>query len=470
VIPHREIAENPDDPYPDAYCPSNPKSYELLFDVIDEVVDVFEPNVVHIGHDEWYSVALCPACKGKDASDLLSEDVTKIRNYLYSKGISTEMCADKFLDGHSADTRGQGGAFRIVEDYTTSEIYNTMPPTYMAVGKIPKDIMMAHWHWGLEPNGHKIFATHGLDTVIQNFGAGAYVRKWDEISRHPNVHGGILTHWDLVEENNMAWDQFLTYSVDASFLLWNESYNEKNLVRYRDLTFKYMPYFRQILSGIELPSLSQRPKEYVSVLLRHEKHEKYYMSTSFVELRNYFYKEIKHTSRDRYFKGAKLTVIEKGHSFRIAVINDKVDSLLIKHSTSISLPYKTQDNGPRPEDYFIGFYTVKYKDGTTGEIRIDYGKNISNMNINLGVINDPNDCWYSYDAQLMQVAYHCRPEIKTTNQKECITVFQYEWINPEPGKEIVDLTLTLNNMNKAFSISVYDIYGIKFSDSIPATL
>ena len=72
VIPHREIAEHPDDPYPDSYCPSNPRSYELLFDVIDEVLDVFKPQTVNIGHDEWYSAGFCPECRKKDASDLLA--------------------------------------------------------------------------------------------------------------------------------------------------------------------------------------------------------------------------------------------------------------------------------------------------------------------------------------------------------------------------------------------------------------
>ncbi|MBI1895211.1 MAG: family 20 glycosylhydrolase, partial [Acidobacteria bacterium] len=36
---HRELAEVQDAEWPDTYCPLNPKSYELLFDVLDEVVE-----------------------------------------------------------------------------------------------------------------------------------------------------------------------------------------------------------------------------------------------------------------------------------------------------------------------------------------------------------------------------------------------------------------------------------------------
>jgi hexosaminidase len=50
---HRELAEIPDAEWPDTYCPSNPKSYELLFDVFDEYIDVMKPKLIHVGHDEW---------------------------------------------------------------------------------------------------------------------------------------------------------------------------------------------------------------------------------------------------------------------------------------------------------------------------------------------------------------------------------------------------------------------------------
>lgn len=53
---HPELAERKEDPYPDTYCPSNPESYKLLFDVLDEVVEVFGPDTVHAGHDEYYSI------------------------------------------------------------------------------------------------------------------------------------------------------------------------------------------------------------------------------------------------------------------------------------------------------------------------------------------------------------------------------------------------------------------------------
>ena len=49
---HPELAEYPGDKWPDTYCPSNPKSYELMFDVYDEYIEVIKPKMFHIGHDK----------------------------------------------------------------------------------------------------------------------------------------------------------------------------------------------------------------------------------------------------------------------------------------------------------------------------------------------------------------------------------------------------------------------------------
>lgn len=467
TVAHREIAENPEDPYPDTYCPSNPKSYELLFDVIDEVIEVFEPNSISIGHDEWYSVAMCPNCKGKDAAELLAWDVTKIHDYLSVKGIRTEMFGDKLLNAHTPDGRGQGGAFRIVEDYYTSEVYNTIQPTYRAADKIPKDILIQHWYWGIEPEGYKYFQQKGLNIIYNNFDSfGMQLRDWETLSREPNVLGGSLSHWDLVEENNMAWDGVLTDAVCSSYSLWNESYSNFSWGKTRDMTLAYMPYFMQQLRGRNLPSLSCKPKEYLSVFVRHENKEKFYMSSSVVELRNFMQKDIRQKYKDAYYRGISVEVIEKGQEFRTAIVNDRADSLVFRHNTDISLPYVSSDHGIRFENYLIGHYTVEYADGTEITINLHYGRNIGNLAVKWGVDRDSSDIYNIKDIRLLQAAYYTKPWIKTLNDNEQATVFDYEWINPRPDSEIRGITLTMHNMKVPFSIFIYDIYGIRLGDAI----
>ena len=82
VRAYPELNERKEDTYPDTYCPSNPKSYEVLFDILDEVIDVFEPEYINIGHDEGYTFAKCDKCKDKEPVDLFVGDIIKINDYL----------------------------------------------------------------------------------------------------------------------------------------------------------------------------------------------------------------------------------------------------------------------------------------------------------------------------------------------------------------------------------------------------
>ena len=95
VMAHPDLNERKEDTYPDTYCPSNPKSYEILFDILDEVIEVFHPEYVNIGHDECYTLAKCDRCKGKAPADLYVEDITKINNYLNARDIKAIMWGEK---------------------------------------------------------------------------------------------------------------------------------------------------------------------------------------------------------------------------------------------------------------------------------------------------------------------------------------------------------------------------------------
>ena len=97
VRAHRDLNERAEDNYPDTYCPSNPKTYEIVFDILDEVIDVFGSDYINIGHDEFYTAAKCPLCKDKSPSELYVNDIKKISEYLEKKGIKSIIWADKLF-------------------------------------------------------------------------------------------------------------------------------------------------------------------------------------------------------------------------------------------------------------------------------------------------------------------------------------------------------------------------------------
>ena len=97
---HPELSEVPGELWPDTYCPSNPESYKLLFDVYDEYIELLKPRMVHAGHDELFQpVGLCPRCRDKDIRERYGEDVRKIHDYLAGKGVRMAIWGDMLLEG-----------------------------------------------------------------------------------------------------------------------------------------------------------------------------------------------------------------------------------------------------------------------------------------------------------------------------------------------------------------------------------
>lgn len=76
-------------------CTSNPKTYEVLFDIFDEVIDRYmkpygiteiSAGLDEIGEDD---LCQCEACKGKSTYERLLEHVIKLAKHLKARGVKT---------------------------------------------------------------------------------------------------------------------------------------------------------------------------------------------------------------------------------------------------------------------------------------------------------------------------------------------------------------------------------------------
>jgi hypothetical protein len=206
----RDVAEDPEMAWPDSYCPSNPESYRILFDVLDEYLDVLRPRRVHIGHDEWRAGAFCSRCRGKDTGALYAEDVLKIHRHLKERGIETWMWGDHFVDGHNrfAKQWSEGGVVGYEKPDTTS--------ARDLVAAATRDIRILNWS-GEE--GDATFQKLGWSFVIGNL-AGSEQKDWrGRVARHGAV-GGEVSSWG-------AWEEFVLgklqvpEAVYSSNLLWS---------------------------------------------------------------------------------------------------------------------------------------------------------------------------------------------------------------------------------------------------------
>lgn len=250
VMAHPDIREREADTYPDTYCPSNPKSYELVFDILDEVTDVFQPAYVNIGHDECYSLAKCPRCAGKDPVELYVGDIVKINDYLKAKGIKAIMWAEKFFDNvylpdENGVLHGFGG--------TGDEAWD-VPRVFGCVGKIPKDITLLHWYYGLcEREQERHVYELGYPMLFGNL-QGLSVK--DYRARTHMFDGGFVSNWGSFKPEYMQRNAQNFNLLGTAWIFWSSSYDYS-------MRSEVMCKVRKTLYQRHIKTLGENPVELV---------------------------------------------------------------------------------------------------------------------------------------------------------------------------------------------------------------
>lgn len=135
-----------------SYCPNHPDVHKVVFDVVDEICDVFQSDVFHAGMDEVFDIGndKCPRCAGKDKAELFAQEVNTIRDHLASKGRTMWMWGDRLLDGRTIGLGRWEGS------------YNN---THRAIDMIPKDVEICDWHYERADLTAALFAMKGLSVM-----------------------------------------------------------------------------------------------------------------------------------------------------------------------------------------------------------------------------------------------------------------------------------------------------------------
>lgn len=151
-MPENYAWPNADGLYCKSYCPLHPGVHKVLFDLIDEICNVFETDAFHAGMDEVFYIgeAQCPRCSGMDKAELFAGEVRTIRDHLALNGRKLWIWGDRLIDGK---TTGIG--------MWSASLNNT----YRAIDMIPRDVMICDWHYSRPEPTAAYFATKGLDVV-----------------------------------------------------------------------------------------------------------------------------------------------------------------------------------------------------------------------------------------------------------------------------------------------------------------
>jgi hypothetical protein len=123
------------DIYCRSWCPLHPDLNPIIFQLYDELIDVFEADALHVGMDEVFLIGseYCPRCRGQNPAELFAKAVNDIYDHVVKeRGLEMLMWGDRLIDG-AATGYGEWEA--------------SMNNTYQAVDLIPKDIIIYDWHY-----------------------------------------------------------------------------------------------------------------------------------------------------------------------------------------------------------------------------------------------------------------------------------------------------------------------------------
>lgn len=208
---HPEFLEQqnvpPDAKWPEIYCHSwcsrAEGLYDYVFPMMDEVLEDFETDVMHIGMDEVFDIGedTCPRCRGMDKAELFAQAVYRMDSHLREKGVRTMMWGDRLLHaqklGYQMWEADRFGMHRALSD----------------TEKIPRDILIADWHYDRHAHGYPsidLFLREGFTvfpSVFMDPGQAKHLLGYlveanyiaGKLHAPGRVGGVICTHWDAFD-------------------------------------------------------------------------------------------------------------------------------------------------------------------------------------------------------------------------------------------------------------------------------
>ena len=248
---HPEFAEDKEEPLPSFACPSNGDYYKLLFELFDDVIRVFKPKRINVGHDEGYVFGLCDKCKGKTTAELFASDIKKIHQHLTSHGVKTMFWGDKVC----SNFHGGGGAyhvknpalmainhicgkdyevhaFKCYSDAQFTEYKKEHPDveawrvdeTFSCRESLPKDLEIVNWYYSLNDNIEEEYREMGWHSIYGNW------QPWSFKNLHARmkkslIHGASTSNWGSLDHLSMQ-RAFTYYKLfDVSRSLWDKDYD-----------------------------------------------------------------------------------------------------------------------------------------------------------------------------------------------------------------------------------------------------
>ncbi len=208
-----DLAEDPDKPY--AYMVTNPRTYDFIFSVYQEALDLFHPRYFHIGHDEVNAnTAARYPYRSKDSglttTQLILSDIHKLHAWFKERNVKVMMWGDMFL--HRPEAPDAAFAASTAESQERRAM-------------LPSDIFITDWHYTTDKKADypslKIWKDGGHQVVGAGWDVPQNIRTHATAAARYGADGYLQTTWAgfnfRINNNKDLWKHYWAYILAAEY-------------------------------------------------------------------------------------------------------------------------------------------------------------------------------------------------------------------------------------------------------------
>jgi len=407
--------KKPDEFYPHCYCALHDKSYEIIFDLIDEIVDVVKPaRYVHMGHDEVYQIGVCERCRNRAPAELFALHVNKVYAHLKKKALGMMIWSD------------------MLQPVTTY-----LTPT--AIDLIPKDIVLLDfiWYFHVDKDIEDPLLERGFKVIMGNMYSSHYPRYETRRSKK-GIIGAEVSTWAHADESTFARLGKLYDFIYSANMMWSAAYSANLRFTYDDIISAMLPRIRSRLHGELFPSQAAR-RTFTTLKV----------GAARAPRRGAF-----HGVPFRLGSGVTVegpAVRDRRHPSEVRIaVGRKFDSLIFLHSAGANAELTRSDRMP------LGVYIVEFEGGRKIKVPIEYGVTLAA--INRRHAQPMTHTMYRHAGYIATYLADPFAQEKTDDGRD-ITVYGYEWINPRKDTAIKAVWLAAEGTTDA-AVTLFGVTGV----------
>jgi len=395
---------------------THPDFWMIIKPCMDELIEGTGAKYFNALHDEWWSnpgEGITPELNGVPRTQVFLNHVLKQHAFLKAKGLRMVMHADMLLKNHNGNP--PGGPRKNL--HTVAE-------------KLPKDIIMSNWSFGVDPDSNKILHDMGFDVICASNGFRACPHDRNILKGFGVLSYGTGRLMAGIVSDSHALQYGHTAVLRSADYAWNlkvdpgTSVQEFERRKAGNIT-AIGSVWPNPAAGVGLEPVAIRKAANASV--------RQITQTDLVDLPS-------GKSEFGFIPMEMISPVENNGNTIIALSAAKkpVDVSVTRKASAIyfmhgfhTTPSRRESLYKRWPSYIAGVpvaaYVVTYDDGSSEEVDVRFGLHI------LDIIPPLPRCRF-----MSEVRYTWQGK---TSANRPAFVYQIEWVNPHPEKKIAKISL-----------------------------